>query len=121
MVADELVHGHPRARAGRPQHGDRRDQLARAVDPPGQSRRALLQRTGLNLDAGQVVFGFGGNNGDCASTGVGSWRSARPAARRRYFTVDAAAGEREGAIWMGGAAPAVDAEGTSGWASATAR
>ena len=32
-------------------------------------------------------------------------------AHRSYFTVDAAAGESQGAIWMGGAAPAVDGKG----------
>lgn len=37
-----------------------------AVDPPGANPRALLQRTALNLDGGNVVFGFGGNDGDCS-------------------------------------------------------
>ena len=37
------------------------------VDPPGQDPRNLLQRTGLNLSDGNVVFGFGGNSSDCGT------------------------------------------------------
>jgi polyvinyl alcohol dehydrogenase (cytochrome) len=37
------------------------------VDPPGVDPKALLQRTALNLDAGKVVFGMGGNDGDCGA------------------------------------------------------
>ena len=60
VVADELV-------AGRPQHmlvglehliGQGRDDPGRRS--AGATTSALLQRTGLNLDAGHVVFGFGG-------------------------------------------------------------
>ena len=41
--------------------------LRTAVDPPGAESKAILQRTALNLDAGRVVFGYGGNDGDCSS------------------------------------------------------
>jgi polyvinyl alcohol dehydrogenase (cytochrome) len=41
--------------------------LSTNVDPPGADPKALLQRTALNLDAGKVVFGFGGNDGDCGA------------------------------------------------------
>ena len=41
--------------------------LNQAVDPPGQAPAAILQRTGLNLDDGSVVFGYGGNFGDCST------------------------------------------------------
>jgi polyvinyl alcohol dehydrogenase (cytochrome) len=41
--------------------------LSTNVDPPGADPKALLQRTALNLDAGQVVFGMGGNSGDCGA------------------------------------------------------
>ena len=111
VVADELVHGRPAhllvglgARTGR-------TELSQNVDPAGADPAALLQRTGLALDAGRVVFGFGGNYGDCAS-----YRGrviAVPAAGGRpiVFTVDAAAGQSQGAVWMGGAAPAVDGTG----------
>ena len=41
--------------------------LSTPVDPPGAEPTAYLQRTALNLDSGRVVFGFGGNDGDCAN------------------------------------------------------
>jgi len=81
------------------------------VDPPGAQTTALLQRTGLTLDAGQVVFGFGGNYGDCASYQGRVAAVSETGGQPRYFTVDAAAGESQGAIWMGGAAPVVDDSG----------
>src|SRR4029077_15349610 len=42
-------------------------ELTRRVDPPGQDPTAILQRTGLTLTNGKVVFGFGGNYGDCST------------------------------------------------------
>jgi outer membrane protein assembly factor BamB len=88
-----------------------RIEMTRDVDPPGAQTTALLQRTGLTLDAGQVVFGFGGNYGDCASYRGRVVAVAETGGQPRYFTVDAAAGESQGAIWMGGAAPVVDDRG----------
>jgi hypothetical protein len=81
------------------------------VDPPGATPSALLQRTGLNLDAGRVVFGFGGNFGDCGR--YHGWVVSVPEAggAAADFAVDSGHGESQGAIWMGGAAPAVDAGG----------
>ncbi len=40
--------------------------LSAPVDPPSGDPKALLQRTALSLDEGNVVFGFGGNDGDCS-------------------------------------------------------
>ena len=40
-------------------------ELTQNVDPSGAKRRCGAS-TGLTLDAGQVVFGYGGNYGDCA-------------------------------------------------------
>ncbi len=111
VVADELVHGRPAhllvglgTRTGK-------TELSQNVDPAGANPTALLQRTGLALDAGRVIFGFGGNFGDCAT--YRGRVTAVPAAGGRpiVFTVDAAAGQSQGAVWMGGAAPAVDATG----------
>jgi len=111
VVADEFV-------AGRPQHRlvglnvrTGATEMNVRVDPPGSDPAASLQRTGLNLDAGRVVFGVGGNYGDC-----GAYRGRVVAVREGgsrpiYFTVDAASDQRDGAIWMGGAAPVVDAHG----------
>jgi outer membrane protein assembly factor BamB len=86
-------------------------ELRQGVDPPGADPAALLQRTGLALDAGQVVFGLGGNYGDC-----GTYRGRVAAVPEsggspRFFTVDSAAGESQGAIWLGGAAPVIDGHG----------
>lgn len=40
--------------------------LSTPVDPPGANPKAILQRTALTLDSGQIIFGFGGNDGDCS-------------------------------------------------------
>ena len=87
-------------------------ELNQAVDPPGANTAAILQRTGLNLSDGQVVFGFGGNDGDCSiyhgwvvsvpeTGGVSSGlRRDRRSGRRKG----------RGAGWEG-AAPVVDQSG----------
>lgn len=45
---------------------DGKEVLSTAVDAPGADPKAILQRTALNLDGDDVVFGFGGNSGDCS-------------------------------------------------------
>jgi outer membrane protein assembly factor BamB len=111
VVADELANGSPRHVLVGLNTGSGAIELSQAVDPAGDDPAALLQRTGLALDAGLVVFGLGGNYGDC-----GNYRGHVVAAGEiggspRSFTVDAGAGRSQGAIWMGGAAPVVDAKG----------
>jgi hypothetical protein len=111
VVAEELVRGRPAHLLVGLTTARGRITMVRDVDPPGADPAALLQRTGLTLDAGRVVFGLGGNFGDC-----GSYRGrveAVPEARgpAAIFTVDDAAGESQGAVWMGGAAPVVDRAG----------
>ena len=86
-------------------------ELRQHVDPPGDDPAALLQRTGLALDAGQVVFAMGGNFGDCGRYHGQVAGVAETGGPPRFFTVDSAAGDSQGAIWMGGAAPVVDAKG----------
>lgn len=85
--------------------------LQQGMDPPGSDPEAQLQRTGLTLDEGQVVFGYGGNYGDCGT--YHGWVVAVPESggRPRMFEVDPRSGEHEGAVWMGGAAPEVDSHG----------
>jgi polyvinyl alcohol dehydrogenase (cytochrome) len=111
VVADELVNGSPVHTLVGLNVTSGKTEMSEDVDPPGSDPAALLQRTGLTLDAGQVVFAMGGNYGDCSSyrgrVGEVSEGGGTPA----FFTVDAAAGDSQGAIWMGGAAPAVDANG----------
>ncbi len=116
-VADELVDGRPTHVLVGLNTTSGAIELTKNVDPPGADPAALLQRTGLTLDAGQVVFGMGGNYGDC-STYRGRVIAVNEAGGApRYFTVDAAPGDSQGAIWMGGAAPAVDRSGDI-WVSA---
>jgi outer membrane protein assembly factor BamB len=86
----------------------------RDVDPPGQSSEYLLQRTGLALDRGRVIFGFGGNDGDCGDYHgwVSSVSESGAGAIDRYEVarVDGRT-DGKGAVWMGGGAPVVDAHG----------
>ena len=111
VVADELVHGKPaHLLAGLAADSGKRE-MTQDVDPAGVDTAALLQRTGLTLDAGRVVFGFGGNFGDCAAYRGRLVAVPEAGGSPADFTVDAAAGESQGAIWMGGAAPAVDSGG----------
>jgi outer membrane protein assembly factor BamB len=111
VVAAELVHGRPAHVLAGLDAATGRIEMTQNVDPAGADPASLLQRTGLTLDAGRVVFGMGGNYGDC-----GSYRGRVEAApetggKPAVFTVDAAAGESRGAVWMGGAAPVVDRNG----------
>ncbi len=116
-VADELVHGRPAhvlvglsAASGQPE-------MSQDVDPAGADPAALLQRTGLALDGQRVVFGMGGNEGDCAAYRGRVIAVPVAGGTPDLFTVDAASGESQGAIWMGGAAPAVGGSGNI-WVSA---
>ncbi len=80
VVADEEVRGRPAHVLAGLSTATGRVEMTRDVDPPGADTSALLQRTGLNLARGRVVFGFGGNYGDCAAPAVDSaghvWVSA---------------------------------------------
>ena len=92
-------------------------ELNQPITLPGSDQLAQLQRTGLNLSNGNVVLGFGGNAGDCGT--YHGWVVAIPegGGTQLSYEVDKASGQREGAIWMGGAAPEVDASGNV-WAAA---
>jgi hypothetical protein len=121
VVADELVSGSPAHVLVGLNTTSGAIELTQNVDPLGADPAELLQRTGLTLDAGRVVFGMGGNDGDCDASGS-TYRGRVVAVNEAggtptYFTVDAAAGDSQGAIWMGGAAPAVDASANI-WVSA---
>jgi hypothetical protein len=88
--------------------------LNQAVDPPGQAPAAILQRTGLNLDDGNVVFGYGGNFGDCST--YHGYVVAVPESGGSMQVYNATVGSEQGAVWLGGAAPEVDSGGNV-WAS----
>jgi outer membrane protein assembly factor BamB len=111
VVADEMAGGSPAHRLFGLSTASGRVELSQDVDPPGTVPADLLQRTGLTLDAGQVVFGMGGNDGDCAVYRGRVTAVPETGGTPRFFTVDAASGESQGAVWMGGAAPVVDNRG----------
>jgi outer membrane protein assembly factor BamB len=111
VVADELVNGEPAHMLVGLSTATGKKEMTQDVDPAGANTAALLQRTGLTLDAGRVVFGFGGNYGDCSAYRGRLVAVSETGGTPTDFTVDAAAGESQGAIWMGGAAPAVDGSG----------
>jgi hypothetical protein len=111
VVADELVHGSPAHTLVGLNAASGAVELSQDVDPPGANPAALLQRAGLALDAGQVVFAMGGNFGDCSSYRGRVVAVKESGGQPAFFTVDAGSGQSQGAIWMGGAAPAIDASG----------
>jgi hypothetical protein len=85
--------------------------LHQAISLPGADQLAQLQRTGLTLDDGNVVEGFGGNAGDCGN--YHGWVVSIPegGGTEGTFQVSAQPGDSQGAIWMGGGAPVVDSQG----------
>jgi outer membrane protein assembly factor BamB len=111
VVADEMADGRPAHRLVGLRTASGTIETSQDVDPPGADTAALLQRTGLTLDAGQVVFGMGGNDGDCATYRGRVVAVPETGGTPEFFTVDAAPGEDQGAVWMGGAAPVVDGSG----------
>jgi polyvinyl alcohol dehydrogenase (cytochrome) len=116
-VADELVNGAPAHVLVGLDTATGKLELTRNVDPAGADPAALLQRTGLTLDAGQVVFGFGGNYGDCGSYRGWVVAVGEAGGTPLDFAVDAGADQKQGAVWMGGGAPTIDASGNV-WVSA---
>ena len=117
VVADELVGRSPKHVLVGLDATSGRIEMTDPVDPPGAFGAALLQRTGLTLDAGQVVFGFGAITGGLLHL-PGMGRGGRRVGwHARLFAVDGGPGEGQGAIWMGGGAPAVDPQGNI-WVSA---
>ena len=112
VVADELVHGRPAHMFTGLSTASGKTEVTEDVDPAGVNTAALLQRTGLTLDDGRVVFGMAGNFGDCPPYKGRLFAVPEDGGRPLLFTVDAAPGESQGGIWMGGAAPVVGAAGS---------
>jgi outer membrane protein assembly factor BamB len=123
VVADEMVNGSPAHQLIGLSSATGKVELDQNVDPAGSTPAALLQRTGLALGGGHVIFGYGGNFGDCST--YHGWVMSVPegGGTAAAYAVDSAGGESQGAVWMGGAAPVVDASGniwvTSGNGSVT--
>jgi outer membrane protein assembly factor BamB len=124
VVADAMVHNHPQHIMVGLALSNGAIQMRRPIDPPGSDPAALLERTGLNLDGNRVVFAMGGNYGDCAFYRGRVISVASNGTNQETFTVDASPTNSQGSIWMGGAAPVVDASGnvwvTTGNGSVTA-
>ena len=85
--------------------------LSTQVDPPGAEPKTLLERPALNLANGKVIFGFGGNAGDC-----GQYRGAVVAAPENggapsFWQYAPASPAFGGAAVWGTSGPAVDSEG----------
>ncbi len=80
-----------------------------AVDPPGSTHTDQLQRTSLALDAGKVIIGYGGNDGDCGT--YHGWLVAVPEGGGALQTFEVDPSTSQGAIWAAGNAPAIDAAG----------
>jgi len=114
-VADELVGGAPAHFLVGLNMYTGSSELIQPVDPPDPTDNPaanLLQRTGLNINGGNIVFGFGGNAGDCNP--YHGWIVSVPeggGAAGYYGTTDGVPNGDMGAVWMGGAAPEVDAAG----------
>jgi outer membrane protein assembly factor BamB len=117
VVADEVVNGAPAHVLTGLDTATGKTEMTEHVDPAGANTAALLQRTGLTLDDGRVVFAMGGNFGDCSTYKGRVIAAPETGGKPAIFTVDAGAGESQGAIWMGGAAPVVDGAGHI-WVSA---
>jgi outer membrane protein assembly factor BamB len=85
--------------------------MSTLVDPPGSQAKTLLERPALNLAGGKVVFGFGGNAGDCgeySGTVVAAPENGGPPSFWQYAPAAPAYGGS--AVW-GTSGPAVDGEG----------
>jgi hypothetical protein len=108
-VADELVNGAPAHFLVGLNLYSGVVELNENVDPPGQETGAILQRTGLNLSNGNVVFGYGGNAGDCPT--YSGWVGSVPEGGGTPGFYQAVPIGNDGAVWMGGAAPEVDSAG----------
>ena len=85
--------------------------LSTPVDAPGADPKAILQRTALNLDGSDVIFGYGGNYGDC-----GDYRGTVVAApldggQPRFWQVPIAPPSKSGGAVWGPSGPAVDGAG----------
>ena len=85
--------------------------LNERIDPAGFDPAHELQRASLALTAGRVIIGFGGNDGDCEPYHGLVVSAPEDGSAPDHFVVASRPGDSEGAVWMGGGAPAIDASG----------
>jgi polyvinyl alcohol dehydrogenase (cytochrome) len=81
------------------------------IDPPGANPAFQLQRVSLALTDGRVIVGFGGNSGDCDPYHGLVVSAPEDGSAPSTYTVANQPGDSQGAVWMGGAAPSIDAQG----------
>ena len=82
------------------------------VDPAAVVAPAYeLQRVSLGLTDGRVIIGMGGNAGDCGTYHGLVVSAPEDGSTPSTFTVADLPGDNQGAVWMGGAAPVIDAQG----------
>ena len=79
------------------------------AEPPGDVPSDQLQRSGLALAGGQVVIGYGGNDGDCGN--YHGWLVSVPETGGALRSFEVEPNASQGAIWGSGNAPAVDSSG----------
>jgi outer membrane protein assembly factor BamB len=86
----------------------------RAMPRAGEDQLAQLQRPGLTLDHGNVVIAYGQNAGDCPGPNgpAHGFVVAIPEKGGALHDFQIGSGSDRGAVWMGGAAPVVDANGS---------
>lgn len=80
-----------------------------SVEPPGDVPVDQLQRPGLALAGGQVIIGYGGNDGDCGT--YHGWLVSVPETGGPLLSFEVEPSSGEGAIWAAGNAPPVDSSG----------
>jgi outer membrane protein assembly factor BamB len=85
--------------------------LSTPVDPPGSDPKAQLQRTALNLDGSDVIFGMGGNDGDCSDYRGMIAAAPESGGSPLYWRYEPAAPAISGGAVWGTSGPAVDGEG----------
>ena len=81
------------------------------VEPTGDVPADQLQRPALALDNGQIIIGYGGNDGDSGT--YHGWLVAAPEAggSLRTYEINSSATQGGGAIWAAGNGPTVDSSG----------
>jgi hypothetical protein len=81
------------------------------VDAPGSRPIDQLQRTGLALDAGRIIVGYGANAGDCGFYNGWLVTVHEDGTSMQSVEVDSQQPGSGGSIWASGNAPAIDAAG----------
>jgi hypothetical protein len=82
------------------------------IDPAAVVAPAYeLQRVSLGLTDGRVIIGMGGNSGDCGTYHGLVISAPEDGSAPSTFTVADRPEDNQGAVWMGGAAPVIDAQG----------